>query len=300
MESFLHEMRKDVFIQARGVEFGERLLALIYWLLEMSQTARREGLLALEEAVKDVPPEIGLYEEIQWINSLIVDGTDPERVLEMATAPYWVGNFQGEDAMMYYMVVLGFRDIQAGENPRVSKDLLLWHLPPEARERYDDYEQRMDAQKQAANAQKLAAKRESLFRYDPVFEDQELLSVKKQLEEKIRQADDKMIQRWLREVETQERLSIKKQLEEEIGEEADDYTIELRLYMVRTDYEGAAMHGLSPEAKQKVLSNISEDIVDTLVENWKEACPMAHSYLMEFLGKMLRIFEDVEKKLAEE
>ena len=67
MESLLHEIRKDVFVQARGVEFDERMFCLIDWLCGMSETARKAGLLALEEAAAEVPPEIGLSEEIPWL-----------------------------------------------------------------------------------------------------------------------------------------------------------------------------------------------------------------------------------------
>lgn len=280
MASLLHEIGKDAFEKTRDIKAGERIFCLIYWFTTMAERVLKEGvrLLSLkdepvndcgdwddekiwkeglpsfEEEAAKAPSEIGLYGEIQWAAGLVRDGCNPENIIELSAARYRKSNFQGEDALLYYMLILGFLKILK-LSPRVMEMSLLPCLSCEAEERYQDYKERMDAPK-------LAAKRESLFHYDPVFEDQEILSVKKQLEEKIMQADGKMIRRWLSDI--------------------------------RKHNITVTLHVLSPEAKQKVLSNISRWDVDDLVEDWEETLPIAHSDLMEVLGKVLRILENAD------
>ena len=249
-EALSREIRKDVFIQARGVEFGERFFCLIDCLRGLAETARDEGLLSFEEAAKDVPPEIGLYKEIQWITSFVVDGIDPDEIIDVAIARYWMGNFQGEDAMMYYMAVLGFLMIQAEESVYSIERELLRLLPQDAIEQYEDYQSRKQAPIRAA-------KREKLFHDAPVLED-DPWTLKKLLEEKILQADDKMMQRALRDI---------------------DGTCLIN-----------ALKGLSPTARQKILSNISEKMVDRLAENWEDLDRVSCHDLTGALGSMLRIF----------
>ena len=257
-----NEIIKDVFIKARGIEFGERSFSLIDWLCKMSKTARKEGLLSLEEAAKDVPPEIGLYKEIQWINSLVVDGTDPEKVRDEAIDRYWMGNFQGEDAWMYYMIALGFLMIQAGVRDDSMRRELLMHLPQDAIEQYEDYQSRKLVPIRAAQ-------KEKLFHDAPVLEG-DPWTLKKLLEEKILQADDKMMQHALRD-------------------------IEYVAWWLTT-----ALKGLSPTARQKILSNISEKVVDNIAADWEYSNGFSCNDLAEALGSMLRKFEDAQKELAEE
>ena len=69
-------------------------------------TTRKEGLLELENVVKEIPPEIGFNQGIQSAVSYVCGGLDGEDIIELLTAHYWVKNLQGEDALLYFIIII--------------------------------------------------------------------------------------------------------------------------------------------------------------------------------------------------
>ena len=128
--------------------------AVIRNIIDLSNTARKEGLLALEEAANGIEDEF-LKKGIM----LVVDGTDPELVRGIMETdlgcieqrhkksiavwekwgelgPAWgmIGTLIGLILMLKDITVEGILSIQAGENPRVIEEKLKSFLSPSARE----------------------------------------------------------------------------------------------------------------------------------------------------------------------
>ena len=54
----LYEIRKDVFAKSRDAEYGERLFSMMHHMGLLAQIARKEGLLALVDAAKEIPQKL--------------------------------------------------------------------------------------------------------------------------------------------------------------------------------------------------------------------------------------------------
>lgn len=107
------------------------LIEIVEKLCELTYICRKEGLLALEEAVYDVD-DIYNGRYLKSMIMLIVDGTEPELVEEISTARFFSTNLSGYDALHYIVMMFGCLAIQAGENPRIIKEKLLSLIPYEA------------------------------------------------------------------------------------------------------------------------------------------------------------------------
>ncbi len=291
MASLLHEIGKDAFEKTRDIEAGERVFCLITWFHTMAdrvwsrgawlllkeelmddgtnykhykhieEKICKEGLPFLKEEAAKAPPEIGLYQDIQWAAGLVCDDCDPENIIELSAARYRENNFQGEDALLYYMLILGFLKIREEEwHSRSIEQFLLACLSCEAEERYHDYWERK-------YAPIIAAQMERTLHDAPVFWDEQW-TFRTLLEEKILQAEHNMILRWLCDV-------------------------ELR------DCE-TALKGLSPAARQKILSNLPGMWADMCAQDFVYMEPVSRDDLMEVLKKLLAIFEAVERMPEEE
>lgn len=140
--TLFYEVRKDVLEKIRDVEHGERLFSMIHHMDLLVRIARKEGLLALEDAAKEIPAEIGFYQDIQSAVSYVCGGWKGEDIIEILTAHYWVKNLQGEDALVYFMMILSIIRIQDGVPPYLLECLLLSYLPDDDDEKYKQYKKR--------------------------------------------------------------------------------------------------------------------------------------------------------------
>ncbi|MDE7476511.1 MAG: hypothetical protein K2M91_00935 [Lachnospiraceae bacterium] len=120
----LYEVRKDAIAKSKNVEHEERLFSMIYSMDLLTRIAGKEGLLALEEAAKEIPSEIGFYQDMQFAVSYVCDGLDAEDIIEILTARYWIKNLQGEDALLYFMMILSILRIQDNTTPYLLECLL--------------------------------------------------------------------------------------------------------------------------------------------------------------------------------
>lgn len=94
-----------------------------------SNTARKEGLLALEEASKGLDLDDVTQEFLFQSIMLVVDGTDPELVAESGMNKIIANgfsSFEGLVVLMYYKAALM---IQSGVNPRIIKEYLQSLMP---------------------------------------------------------------------------------------------------------------------------------------------------------------------------
>ena len=97
-------------------------------MIELNNLARYEGLLALEEAVIDIPLE-AQEEELKQLIILLVDGTDPEVILGIGLSRYYSSLYTDYQALRYFIYLEGVLSIQAGDNPRILEEKLKVFLP---------------------------------------------------------------------------------------------------------------------------------------------------------------------------
>ncbi len=92
-------------------------------ILQLSDIARKEGLLALEEfkcSLDDEP----WYTPVKELIELIVDGNDPEMVKRISLMRYYSTLQEPYMKLMNIMSIYGFISIQAGENPKLIMKML--------------------------------------------------------------------------------------------------------------------------------------------------------------------------------
>ncbi len=85
--------------------------------VDMAETARREGILALEK-VGDVASD-GF---VKMAINLTVDGTEPALIMDMLET--WKKSLMHEHEVKYWKVIEGIMSIQSGDNPRIIEHKL--------------------------------------------------------------------------------------------------------------------------------------------------------------------------------
>ncbi len=125
----------DVFLRETGKNSKEvrtliekdedavsKLLDVCAAILWISDIARNEGLLALEEAAKNERVNgVVLGEEMKLMTDLVVDGTDQELVEEICFKRYFSNNYSGLEGLVFLAYMDSMLNIQAGVNPGLMK-----------------------------------------------------------------------------------------------------------------------------------------------------------------------------------
>jgi len=125
---------------AERLQCGEKekqgALDIISALVEASEKARREGLLALEDDIEEYRHPL-----LRLGMSLVVDGTDPKIIREILEARILSENRRGGEFLEQILIYQGCLSIQAGDNPRVLTTRLFAFLGEEGDRLKDDYYQ---------------------------------------------------------------------------------------------------------------------------------------------------------------
>ena len=144
MENILENVRLDAISKLKSEKVDQSQLAdAVSSIMELFNVARNKGLFALEEAVENVSSDF-----LKKLIMLVVDGTDPAAVVEIATNEYWMNALEGTQAMMDYIYLRGMLGIQSGENSRTLEEILLSLMPLE--EQKEDKSRRNGAKRQFA------------------------------------------------------------------------------------------------------------------------------------------------------
>ena len=267
----LYEVRKDVFEKIKNVHCGERLFSMMHHMDLLVRTARKEGLLALEDAAKEIPAEIRFYQDIQSAVSYVCGGLEGEDIIEILTARYWIKNLQaedlteiptsrywaknlqGDDALLYFMMILSVIRIQDGVPPYLLECLLIACLPDDAAEKYKEYK------KQYPSAETEKTPVEALLSHEPDIGEGGILVVKRLLEEKIELAD----------VQT-----LKGMIHDAKG----------------TDLE-VSLKGLSVHAIKKIFSTMPDYKADEYASNCEYMGPVRKIDVMASMSELIAIFE---------
>lgn len=253
----LYEVRKDAFAKAGDAGQGERLFCMMRYADILVWTARKEGLLALEEAAKEIPREIGFYKDMQYAVSLCVGGVDPEDLMEILTARYWRKNLQGEDALLYYMIILSVVRIQAGISPFRMENLLMACLSDETAEKYAEYK------KQHLYPAREKTPMELLLNHDPLLGEGGILVVKELLEKRIKHSDEKILKRVIH------------------NAKESDLVISLK--------------GLSVSARRKLFSAMPDSKADEYAGDCEYMGPVRQIDVMAAMSELIAIFEKMSE-----
>ena len=106
----------------------QMLLDTVRKLINLSVIARKEGLLELEEEAGKLPDTEG-YHTLKMLIDLIVDGNDPELIEDMGLLMYFSSGISDYRALQHLIMMIGMRDIQVGENPRIFEKKIILALP---------------------------------------------------------------------------------------------------------------------------------------------------------------------------
>ena len=130
--AFLNELRRycnEMYSDRENSEKISKVIEAYDRAISFSDTARKEGLLALEEASEGLDLNDVTQEFLLQSIMLVVDGTDPELVAEIGMnriVANGLSSFEGLVALMYYKAALM---IQSGVNPRVMEEYLKSLMP---------------------------------------------------------------------------------------------------------------------------------------------------------------------------
>ena len=136
-------VKKDALEKSKGIEHGEKFFELIRFMCRLNNIARTEGVLAIEEAV--IPPELALNEFVSQAREEFMMMPDPDELLESLADQYWVNNWQGENALLGYMIIIAFVDIARGKNIRALEQKLVSCLNETSQREYAEKYDRKSA-----------------------------------------------------------------------------------------------------------------------------------------------------------
>lgn len=253
MNDLLYEVRKDAFVKARGIEPDERFFDMVYHMNLLARTAGKDGMLSLEEAAQKLPPEICFYRDIQKAVLQVCDGMDADDLAEILTARYWVKNLKNEDALLYYMLILSVLRIQDGASPYLVECLLTACLSDNDIIKYAEYKK----QRPLPQPEQTAVER--LLNHNPDCESGGIVVVKRLLEDKIEQADEKTIKSVIR-----------------AGKESD--------FLV-------SIKGLSIPAKEKLFSVMLQHKVEEYAVQCEYLGPVRQIDAMAAMAELVAVFE---------
>lgn len=224
-------------------------------MVELSNLARLEGLLALEEAVKDIPLE-SREEELRQLIVLLVDGTEPAIIEGIGLSRYYAHLYTDYEALRYFIYLEGALSIQAGDSPRVLEEKLKVMLPKDMYVRFSLEQERVEQEKERQKEEKLI---EKLCKGERLWNPGENgYYVTKLVDYVICDITDKELQRVMREV--------------------DNFTLAM------------AMKGMSGEARKHIFDNLSQRLAKLVAEDIMYMGPVRVVDILEAAQKILTIF----------
>ncbi len=70
---------------------------------------------------------------------LVVDGTEPDAVEDIALKRYFAREYKGLESFLYLLYLDGMLNIQAGENPYVFREKIFSVMPEQVNEKLRAY-----------------------------------------------------------------------------------------------------------------------------------------------------------------
>ncbi len=135
---FLSEYRtnmkqvRDEMLMLGNKEIGHKIVEAVLELINLAETAKREGLLALEGVIeKDVINTLVIGEELRWMILLVTDGTDSEYLEEIMLKRYFSRGYAGLEGALYLLYADVCLEIQAGVSPKLIDESIRALVPRE-------------------------------------------------------------------------------------------------------------------------------------------------------------------------
>lgn len=133
----LNEARQDALEKSKNAEQGEKFFELIRLMCDLNRLARKEGLLTIAE--RDIPSEIALSGDIREALDFFVQTASTDDLTKILTDRYLAKNYRGENALLYYMIILSVIKTKLGDNTRELERFLVSCLNDESAEKYLEY-----------------------------------------------------------------------------------------------------------------------------------------------------------------
>lgn len=98
-------------------------------IIKLAKITRTEGILALEFHSGFVKDSKVLADDLYWMVQLVVCGNDPKVIENFVTLRFYVNNFKGIDAFIYYLYSQGILYVQDGCTPCFIEDFFNAAIP---------------------------------------------------------------------------------------------------------------------------------------------------------------------------
>lgn len=230
------------------------LLAAVKKICNLAVIARKEGLLALEEAAENLTEDkCNTY--LKNLIMLVVDGTEPEYVRSIGLSRYFCSGVDDYNALIYLIFLEGALAIQAGNNPRLIEEKEKALLPDTLYERYlelQEEEQKAICQETDATIIERLCKGKRLWNPNDNG-----YYVMKLADYTICDINDKGLQRILRDISNTELV--------------------------------VAMKGLSGDARRRIFDNLSERLAKMIAEDMGNIGPVRMLDVLEATQKLLAV-----------
>lgn len=248
------ENRAAMESDAKILENENFVLDAMKKVIKLGYIARREGLLALEEAVENIPLD-SEEEKLKQLIFLIVDGTEAEIVEEIGFARYYASLCTDYEALVSFLYIEGALSIQAGENPRILEEKLKSMLPLNLYLKYSKEQEKKEFEKKRKSEENLI---ERLCKGERLWNPSESgYYVSKLVDYAICDITDKELQRVMREV--------------------DNVVLTL------------AMKGMSGEARKHIFDNLSERLALEIAKDMTSFSPVRAVDILEASQKILTV-----------
>lgn len=194
LNSVLDAVRFDAIMKLKNVDNisnhqQNQVIDAAKTIMKLADLARKEGLLALEDMIDTITSDY-----LKQLIILVVDGTFPEIIIEIATNIYWTNASDGVNSMVDYIYLRGMLSIQNGENLRVLDKLLMSLMPSKLSQEYLSQMELLHQNEEVQNS----------FNIHPAFQnDSGIWESIHNLENIIKRLPNRSIQRLLRELDHQ-------------------------------------------------------------------------------------------------
>lgn len=120
----------EIKLEKNNQEMIRKVIEAYKRILDISNGARKEGLLTLEMMAEDLDKSDAMLAFLYSVIIMIVDGADSSFVTEIGINEIISSDFRSYDGIIALMYLRGSLMIQSGDNPRVIEKMIKSMLPP--------------------------------------------------------------------------------------------------------------------------------------------------------------------------
>lgn len=258
MNKLLYDIYRDAIEKLRSSTEDEQriLIDTASDVLTLSKKVRRDGLLSMEEAVQDWDSEFG-----KELAHFIVEGTDPDRLLEPASNLYWIENPQRVQAMVEYFYLRGMLSVQSAEPESMIAETLRTLIPKNWQRKYVEEIEKIEKSAKMRHQEEIAGKLADTY---PIFNNADTVENVRALEDKIEAFSNRDIQRLVRDI--------------------DNHSLADCVYAV------------NQQNRQKVINNVSKRLAYVIMEEIVRTGDRNEEAINESILKVVGIINTLREK----